>query len=92
MIPTNPDSLLTRDQTAEALSTAGFPVKAKTLSTKASRGGGPPFRLFGRKPLYRWQDALEWAQSRLGPELGSTSESDGRPPQRSRPRLAKAGV
>ena len=42
--PTAPEleALLTRSQTAEALVKAGFPVSAKTLATKASRGGGPP--------------------------------------------------
>lgn len=38
-IPDDPDTLLTRDQTAAALTTAGFPVRAKTLATKATRGG-----------------------------------------------------
>jgi hypothetical protein len=69
------DTLLTRDQTAFALTTAGFPVKAKTLATKASRGGGPPFSLFGTKPLYRWGDALAWAKSRLSTPRYSTSQT-----------------
>jgi hypothetical protein len=51
--PDELETLLTRDQTAEALTAAGFPVKAKTLATKASRGDGPPFRSFGRIPLLR---------------------------------------
>ena len=70
------DALLTRDQAAAALTAAGFPVKAKTLATKATRGGGPPFQRFGSRPLYRWADALGWAQSRLSPPIGSTSELD----------------
>ena len=40
----------------------------------ATRGGGPIYQLFGRKPLYRWGDALEWAQSRLSKPIRSTSE------------------
>jgi len=56
-IPDNSDALLTRDAVALALTEAGFPVRAKTLATKATRGGGPPFRSFGRRPLYRWADA-----------------------------------
>jgi len=44
----HPDALLTRDQTAAALTARGFPIKAKTLSTKASRGGGPPYHLAAR--------------------------------------------
>jgi hypothetical protein len=75
MLP-DPDALLTRDATAAALTAIGFPVAPKTLATKATRGGGPPFRRFGARPLYRWGDALEWAQSRLGPVLTSTSEAD----------------
>lgn len=75
-IPTNHDALLTRDQTAEALNLNGYPIKAKTLATKASRGGGPPYRLFGNRPLYRWGDALEWAQQRLTVPRRSTSEGD----------------
>ena len=41
------DVLLTRQQTAEALTAFGLPIKATTLATKATRGGGPPYRKFG---------------------------------------------
>jgi hypothetical protein len=76
LISVNPDSLLTRDRTAEALTEAGFPVKAKTLATKATRGGGPPYRKFGLRVLYRWGDALAWAEGRLTATYCSTSEQD----------------
>jgi hypothetical protein len=69
------DALLTRDQTAAALAAAGFPVKSKTLATKATRGGGPPYQLFGPRVLYRWRDALEWAKARLSGPRRSTSEA-----------------
>jgi hypothetical protein len=75
-IPPDPDALLTRDQTAAALTAAGFPVKAKTLATKATRGGGPPYQSFGPRVLYRWRTTLEWAQARLRPPRLSTSEAD----------------
>jgi hypothetical protein len=75
-IPDDPAALLTRDQVAAALSAVGFPVRPKTLATKATRGGGPPFRRFGRRPLYLWSDALGWAQSRLSTPIGTTSELD----------------
>jgi hypothetical protein len=71
-----PDALLRRGATAEALSAAGFPITTATLATKATRGGGPPFRSFGRIPLYRWGDAISWAESRLSPPRRSTSEAD----------------
>lgn len=70
------DTLLTRDMAAAALTAAGYPVKAKTLATKATRGGGPPYRLFGVRPLYRWADTLAWAQGRLSVPRRSTSAKD----------------
>ena len=63
-----------RKALAQALSEHGFPVKAATLATMATRGGGPPYRLFGRVPLYCWRDALEWAESKLSAPRRSTSE------------------
>jgi hypothetical protein len=72
----NPDALLTRERTAQALTEAGFPIKAKTLATKATRGGGPPYHKFGPRALYRWSDALAWAERRLGSARCSTSEQD----------------
>lgn len=77
-LPIDLNTLLQRGRCAAALSDAGFPTSAATLATKATRGGGPPFRRFGRVALYRWGDALEWAQSKLGPALSSTSELDAR--------------
>jgi hypothetical protein len=71
----DPDTLLTRDAMAMALTARGYPVKAKTLATKATRGGGPPYRLFGVRPLYRLGDALDWAQGRLSQPIRSTSEA-----------------
>jgi hypothetical protein len=75
-IPDNADALLTRRRTAEALTEAGFPVKAKTLATKATRGGGPPYSKFGLRVLYRWDDALAWAKGRLTAPHCSTSEQE----------------
>ena len=76
LVPDNPDALLRRDAVAAALTAVGLPVKSKTLATMATRGGGPPYRLFGRWPLYRWGDALVWAEGRLSPPRRSTSEAD----------------
>jgi hypothetical protein len=76
-IPDNPEALLTRNATAAALTAAGFPVRPATLATKATRGGGPVYRLFGNRPLYRWADAMAWAQSRLSAPIANTSEADG---------------
>jgi hypothetical protein len=79
VIPELPTALLRRKLTAEALTAAGYPVSEKTLATKAVRGGGPPYRTFGRTVLYRWGEALAWAEGRLSAPRCSTSEMD-RPP------------
>lgn len=71
-----PDALLTREQASAALTAAGFPIKVKTLATKATRGGGPPYRLFCGRALYRWADALAWAEGAATPPRRSTSEAD----------------
>ena len=76
VVPFTADALLRRRAAAEALTAVGFPTSEKTLATKATRGGGPPYRLFGRIPLYRWGDLLEWAESRLSPSRRTTSEAD----------------
>lgn len=73
LIPDDLDALLTRDRTAAALTEGGYPTSPRTLATMATRGGGPPF---GPRVLYRWRDALQWAEKRLSPALRSTSEAD----------------
>lgn len=78
MIPIDPNRLLTREALAVALTEAGFPVRGATLATKATRGGGPLFHRFGRRPLYRWGDAIAWARARLSGPVLSTSQPCGR--------------
>jgi hypothetical protein len=63
--PPDRDDLLTRDETAVALTAAGYPIRSATLSTKATRGGGPPWRRFGNRSVYRWGDAIDWAEGRM---------------------------
>ncbi len=65
MIPDDPDTKLGRKETAQALTECGYPITEPTLATMGSRGGGPPFRKWGRKPQYRWGDSLEWAKARI---------------------------
>jgi hypothetical protein len=73
-IPTNPDALLTRRQTATALTEAGFPTSYATLNTMATRGTGPRYYRFGPRALHRWSDALAWAQAKLSAPRSSTAE------------------
>lgn len=73
-IPANPDARLTRDEAAKFLTDLGFQTKPATLSTIATRGGGPVFQHFGKRPLYRREDLLAWAHSKLSAPKRNTSE------------------
>lgn len=56
----------------------GIRLAHSTLAKLAVVGGGPPFRLDGRFPLYD-RDALDiYATQRLGPLRRSTSEVEAR--------------
>ena len=68
------DVLLTREQVADALTRCGVPYSAKTLSTRACRGGGPPYRRFAKRAIYRWGDVVEWAQAEMRTPARSASE------------------
>ncbi len=74
-IPDDLDAMLSRKAAAEALTAAGYPTSEATLATKATRGGGPLYQLFGRKPLYRWRDALAWAEGRLSKPVRTAAEA-----------------
>lgn len=69
-------ALLRRADAAVALTNAGYPISPSTLATMASRGGGPVFRRFGPKVLYRWGDLIEWAEKRSSPFGHSVSECE----------------
>jgi hypothetical protein len=70
----NVDVLLSRRNVAEALTALGFKTAESTLATLATRGGGPPFKKWSRRALYRWGDALLWAEAKLSNPVSSTSE------------------
>ena len=72
----SPETLLSRPDCAVALTQRGYPTRAKTLSTLVSRGGGPPYHKFGRRVLYRWSDAVAWAELRLSPAYCSSSDHE----------------
>lgn len=75
-IPTDPNTRLTRKGIAAALSAAGFPISPRTLATMATRGGGPPYELWGPRVIYRWGPSLDWATSRLSSPRSATAEAD----------------
>lgn len=71
-----PDTLMRRKAVAEALTIRGFPISRGSLAMYACKGGGPPFRLFGRIPLYRFSDALKWAEARTSGLLYRNNDSN----------------
>lgn len=74
MMELKTDTLLTRRRVAEELTKAGYPIANATLATRATRGGGPPYCTFSGRALYRWADALAWAQKLTSVTRCSTSE------------------
>ena len=73
-IPVNPDVILSRKDAASALTAAGYVTSPLTLATKATRGNGPGYRIFGRRAIYRWGDLIAWAEANTAPLRCSTSE------------------
>jgi len=69
-----PDERLTRRQLAAGLTGMGLPIAPATLAAMASRGDGPPFQIWGRRPLYTWSAAVAWAQDRLSVPRRRVSE------------------
>ncbi|GLI94295.1 hypothetical protein [Methylocystis echinoides] len=68
---------LRRKDAAEYLKAVWGFGSAQTLAKLACHGGGPAFHRAGSVVLYT-RDALDkWAESRIGPELKSTSEAVG---------------
>ena len=70
------DTLLRRSEAARSLTAAGYPISLATLATMASRGGGPRFKRFGKTPLYRWGDLVQWAEERTTPFAHSVAECE----------------
>jgi hypothetical protein len=65
---------LGRKEAAQFLTERGYKTAPATLAKLACIGGGPVFQSFGRKPLYREGDLLDWAQARTTGPRRSTSD------------------
>lgn len=72
----DPDTLLTRRPAAAALTAAGYPTAPATLARKASVGGGPVYRRYGPRVVYRWADLLAWAEARMSGPIRAACELD----------------
>lgn len=74
-----PETLLGRAQVGVALKARGILfVSTDTLATKATRGGGPPFKRFGKQAVYRWADVVAWVHETMGEAARTTAERRGR--------------
>jgi hypothetical protein len=88
----DPRTFLTRFQVAETLELCGIPMSSDTLATKATRGGGPPFRIFGKSAVYQWADVVAWVIETMGEPARTTSEHRARmasPPEPQKPSQEK---
>ena len=56
------------------LTACGFPTAPDTLATKAVRGGGPPYQLYGKVAVYRWGPAVEWARESMSKPACTATE------------------
>jgi hypothetical protein len=73
------DRLLSRRDAARFLSEQGYKTAPSTLAKLACIGGGPPFRSFGRQPLYHPADLAAWAHARCSGSRRSTSDPGSQP-------------
>jgi hypothetical protein len=71
----NPQRLRRRKEAAQYVRDRwGIPLSQQTLAKLAVIGGGPPYRLAGRFPLYEGSDLDAYALAKLGPKQWSTSD------------------
>jgi hypothetical protein len=70
----SPETRFTTPALAAALTELGLPTGRKTLDRKACAGGGPPYQIYGRRPLYLWADVTAWALAELGQAASNASE------------------
>lgn len=68
------DAIINRVRAAEELTRLGYPTSKASLATLASRGGGPPYRIYSKTAIYTWREVLEWARARCSAPRRSTSE------------------
>lgn len=71
----SPQRRLRRSEASEYINKAwGLSYKANTLAKLATIGGGPPYELFGRWPVYLEAELDKWVEDRLSDLQSSTSD------------------
>ena len=81
-----------RRESAQFLTDRGYPTSTRTLEKLACVGGGPIYRLFGRRALYRDVDLIAWAESRTSAPRSNTSEGGCRAVKNVSPALPHAPI
>jgi hypothetical protein len=66
---------LDRKSAAKFLTDTGFPTAQRQLEKLACLGGGPVYRLYGRRALYSPSDLIAWAEARTSAPRSHTSEA-----------------
>jgi hypothetical protein len=72
--PVDNETLYSVKEAAVWLTERGLPTAASSLNTKRNRGGGPRYIPIGARIWYRESALREFLLSKLGDEVGSTSE------------------
>jgi hypothetical protein len=66
---------MTRPEAAEYLTARGLIVSKTTLQKFATIGGGPIYRRFGIRTVYKPADLDAWAAAKLSAPRSSTAEA-----------------
>lgn len=69
------DHFLDRVDAAAFLTARGLRTSPRTLAKFACIGGGPTYQRFGRAAVYKRDDLIAWAESRLSAPIAHTSET-----------------
>ena len=64
---------LTRAEAADYVSAQGLPCAKGTLGKMATTGGGPIYRVFGKRAVYTPEDLQTWIAAKISPPKCSTS-------------------
>lgn len=74
-MPTVPNrDYLNRAEAAAYVQSLGLPLSKNTLQKYVTVGGGPVYRKFGIRAVYRTADLDAWVARKLGGPVSSSSE------------------
>jgi len=68
---------LSREEAAQYLTERGLQTAKGTLQKWVTTGGGPAYRRFGKRAVYRIEDLDAWAESKLTAPRHSSSCAKG---------------